>query len=205
MISGQTVGASDASSQVEDMLKRLANPTITFSGSPTAIPKTVEEKLYDALAAFKLRTAAVAMHMDRDWRTRLFAQLDNLLGVENWEHEDLPPSVSSFSTFLRMLLLLRPEVRPGLGASHDGGLIAAWTSGNDRLTVECLSGDMVQWHLAVTIGGERERAAGLTPLRRLVDVLAPYDPRRWFAHEHHIPAARGSHGEIRSMGSSSQR
>jgi hypothetical protein len=149
---------------------------------------SIEEELYDALAVFKTRTAAIAMYIDRDWRSRLFQQLDNLLAVEDWAKEDQAPTVDSFCTFLRLLTSLKPTRRPGLGATTDGHLIATWTRASDRLTIECLPNDLVRWHLSAMIAGEKESAAGLTPLTRLSEVLAPYNPERWFAlnaaHQH---------------------
>jgi hypothetical protein len=127
------------------------------------------------------------MHLDRDWRAKLFGQLDSLLALSDWQVEDAAPTIESYSTFLRMLTLLRPQRRPGLGATFDGRLIATWTVGDDRLTIECLPKDVVRWQLSATIDGERERAAGETPLPRLAAVLRPYDPGRWFQNANHLP------------------
>ena len=82
-----------------------------------------------------------------------------------------------------MLLLVRAKRRPGLGATSDGHLIAMWTIGNDRLTIECLPADEIRWVVFREIDGERESAAGRTVLARLPDVLEPYAPERWFADE----------------------
>jgi hypothetical protein len=183
-----SLGLSPTSNFIQEKLQDFTRPTPTFSGSRVVPLKGREEQLYDALAAFKIRTAAVAMHLDRDWRSRLFRQLDSLLAIEDWEVDDPPPALGSFFTLLRMLILLRPERRPGLGATHDGNLIATWTVGNDRLTIECLPRDIARWYLAVTIEGERERAAAITPLQRLSDVLQPYGLQRWFAHVDNVPA-----------------
>jgi hypothetical protein len=131
----------------------------------------------------------VAMHLDREWRSRLFRQFDSLLAVEDWESDDSPPSIGSFATFLRLLMLLKPTRRPGLGASSDGKLIATWTVGDDRLTIECQPRDFVRWHLSVLIDGERERSAAVTPLRRLSEVLQPYRPERWLKNGKDLPAA----------------
>src|SRR6266851_985409 len=188
LISEPSIGVSPTSALIQQRLKSITAPTPTFIGSPALPPKSLEEKLYDALAAFKIRTATVAMHLDRDWRSRLFHQLDSLLAVEDWDVQDPPPSLASFSTFLRMLILLRPDRRPGLGATDDGNLIAAWTVAGDRLTIECLKEDIVRWNLAATFAGEREKAAAITPLPRLADVLAPYDPARWFRYADHLSA-----------------
>jgi hypothetical protein len=189
LISIPSSGFSQMSKDIDERLEGIRAPTPTFSGHRPAAPQSLEEELYDALASFKVRTALVAMHLDREWRARLFRQFDSLLAIEDWEQSDLPPSLDSYSTLLRMLTLFRPWRRPGLGATHDGHLIATWTVGEDRLTIECLPKDIVRWHLSVLIDGERERAAADTPLQRLSQVLQPYDPNRWFRHANNIPAA----------------
>jgi hypothetical protein len=188
LISTPSAGVGRASELIRERLRTLVEPTPTFAGSRPSASNSLEEQLYDALATFKVRTATVAMHLDRDGRSRLFQQLDSLLAIEDWEADDTPPSIGSFSTFLRMLILLGPNRRPGLGATEDGNFIATWTTGDDRLTIECLVGDIASWHLAVTIDGERERAAGITPIQRLAYVLQPYAPRRWFQDAHPVRA-----------------
>jgi hypothetical protein len=181
-------GFSQTAVQFDQRLEKLAERTPTFIGQPKEGPRSLEEKLYDRLADFKIRTSRVAMHLDRDWRLRLFRQLDSLLDAESWEVDDPPPSLTSFATFLRMLVLLRPARRPGLGAAVDGNLIATWTAGEDHLTIECMAKDQTRWNLAATIDGDRERAAAITPIRRLKSVLSPYGPDRWFDYADNIPA-----------------
>jgi hypothetical protein len=132
------------------------------------------------LARAKVMTSQVAMYLDRDWRDRLFAQLDDLLNVDDWHEDDEPMLIASFETFLRLILHQKPERRPGLGLSHRGHLIAAWTAGADRLTLEFLRDDAIRWSLSCDITGERERAAGETHVARLPEILKPYSPERWF-------------------------
>jgi hypothetical protein len=146
--------------------------------------KTLGEELFDSLASFKIKTSTVAMHLDDQWRLRFFTQLDNLLDEPSWDPEDKPPSLESFTTLLRMLLLLAPERRPGLGASSDGNLVAAWTVGNDRLTIQTLRNDRVKWSLSCDLDGARESAAGNSTLSNLREILSPYRPDRWFRAKH---------------------
>jgi hypothetical protein len=141
---------------------------------------SLEEQLYEARASCKIKTAAVAMYLSNEWRSRFFSQLDNLMDVENWEDEDTPITEASFSTLLRMLLLIWPVKRPGLGATSEGHIIATWSLEKDRLTIECLPGDRVRWVVCKYTEGNRESAAGDSHLTRLHAVLAPYEPRRWF-------------------------
>lgn len=149
--------------------------------APWIADKPLPERLYDALARVKLLTARVSMHLDTEWRSRIFEQLDDLLDAEDWHEGDDPIKASSFETFLRMIIFHNTLRRPGFGVSNRGYLIAAWTSGSDRLTTEFLPNDKVRWVLSCEVDDETERAAGETPVRRLMEVLAPYSPPRWFA------------------------
>ncbi|MGT2502530.1 hypothetical protein ACVOMS_20250 [Bradyrhizobium guangxiense] len=187
-VPSQAIG--DVSKVIAGQVKSLRQPSPTFSGqkqTPAAAP-ALDVQLFDVLAQFKIRTSQVAMHLNRDWRSRLFGQLDSLLNVEDWEPLDRPPTIDSFATFLRLLVFLKPQRRPGLGATAKGELIATWTNGGDRLTIECLPQDLVRWTISVTINEDRERAAGVTPVSRLPAVLAPYGPDRWFVDANRIPA-----------------
>ncbi len=160
--------------------------TLPIKSLPTK--KTLSEDLFDTLASFKIKTSTVAMHLDDQWRLRFFRQLDSLLDEESWDREDKPPSLESFTTMLRMLLLLAPERRPGLGATSDGNLVAAWTVGNDRLTIQALRNDRVKWALSCDLDGARETAAGNSTLSNLRGILSPYRPDRWFRAQH-LPQA----------------
>jgi len=174
---------------INAQIEELRRPSPTFSGKAKPISEAaLEVELFDALLKFKVSTSQVAMHLDRGWRSRLFAQLDSLLDKESWEPLDRPPRLESFATFLRMIIFLRPQRRPGLGATSKGELIATWSVGADRLTIECLPQDLVRWTVSVTINDDRERAAGITPVARLKEVLRPYGPARWFSDGDRISA-----------------
>lgn len=120
------------------------------------------------------------MHLPKEWRDALFKQLDSLLDADEWDSRDVPPMAQSQMTFIRLLLALKPKRRPGLGATQDGNLIAAWTVGAERLTIECLSNDHVMWSLSRARGEEIERAAGTNTIQRMCDILTPYEPSVWF-------------------------
>src|SRR5271169_5166963 len=64
----------------------------------------LEARLFDALAAVKILTAQVAMHLDGEWRRKLFGQLDSLHDPEEWESGDEPVNQSSFATFFKAIL-----------------------------------------------------------------------------------------------------
>jgi hypothetical protein len=145
------------------------------------VKKDLAERLFDALANAKVLTSAVAMHLDRDWRDKLFRQLDSLHDADELEEGDEPLRQSSFATFLKAILMVNPQRRPGLGLSREGHLIAAWTTGRDRLTIEFLPNDRVRWVLARYKDDEPSRFAGQTPVDELAAGLSPHRPERWFS------------------------
>ena len=175
-------GQSSTSKAIQRNIDEITRPSPAHVGQLQRVRPNLEEQLYDTLAAFKIRTAAIAMHLDREWRMKLFAQFDSLLAAEDWDREDSPPTAGSFSTFLRLITFLNPDRRPGLGATYDGHLIATWTVGTDRLTIECLPADRIRWALSHGVGDDRERAAGMTDVRRIAHVLQPYAPAKWFTN-----------------------
>ena len=182
-------GVSSDATKMYEAIRKL-NPGQEWSRPSSVLPlrpreseksSSTAEQLHDALAKAKVFTSRVVMHLQGDWRERLFAQLDDLMDAEDWHEDDTPLKVSSFQTFLRMTIHQSLERRPGFGLSYYGNLIASWTTGKDRLTMEFLVDDTVKWVLACEVDGEVERAAGVTPVRRLPIVLGPYGPDRWFA------------------------
>jgi hypothetical protein len=182
--------------EIARLIAKLRNEPSPASlrSTPRLAPneQPLETRLFDALAAVKILTAQVAMHLDGEWRRKLFAQLDSLHDPEEWESGDEPVSQSSFATFLKAILSIRPERRPGLGLSHSGNLIAAWTTRRDRLTIEFLPNDRVRWVLGRYHDTEEEpaRYAGHTHVSELVEGLSPHHPEHWFsdASKNHEPS-----------------
>lgn len=168
---------------VQDRIDRHVANLRTVGTPATGSPvnaASLQERLFDASAAFKVFTSLVAMHLDDEWRKRLFRTLDSLLDPEEWDEADLPPALVSFQTLMRMLLILKPARRPALGIDNGGNLIASWTTGDDRLTVTCLPGDRVVWVLKRHINGEVVRTAGESKIGLMPKLLAPYSPSVWF-------------------------
>lgn len=174
---------SDTTGQLMDKVASLRNPVSPslLSFAPSAV--TIEERLFDATSAVKMLTAQVAMHMTREWRDKLFIQIESLHDLDEWDTDDKPVERSSFASFLKLILYIKPQRHPGLGLSYEGHLIAAWTAGKDRLTIEFLAKDRVHWVLTRDLGGESERAAGQTVVSRLYECLLPYNPKSWFSYE----------------------
>jgi hypothetical protein len=140
----------------------------------------LELRLFDALAAAKILASQVAMHLDQNWRNELFHQIDSLHDPAEWETDDQPLRGESFSTFLKAVLSIKPERRPGFGLSVEGNLIAAWTTGHDRLTIEFLPSDRVRWVLSRKAEGDTERFAGETGVGRLFSGLKNFNVEHWF-------------------------
>lgn len=184
-------GAASLSSQqtneimrkIEALKNQPSQVALTATHAPSSRENTLEERLFDARANVKILTSAVAMYLEREWREKLFYQIDLLHDPEEWEAEDEPINQSSFKTFLRTYLQIIPKRRPGLGLSYMGNLIAAWTTGRDRLTIEFLPDDNVRWVVTKYFNDEPERGAGQSKISRLLQNLAPYNPECWFSQK----------------------
>jgi hypothetical protein len=175
----------DSSRETRDLAREVAalrnRPSpATLNPGDNLEEKSLHNKMFHALATVKIMTSQVAMHINAEVRERLFKQLDSLHAVEDWEDGDTPIQELSFKTFLKVILTINPERRPGLGLSGGGNLIAAWTTGQDRLTIEFFPHDRVRWILSRHNDGDLERYAGESSAMRLVDGLAAYNPNHWF-------------------------
>jgi len=166
---------------MEQRVSALRIPPSPASLSGPTGGKPLEERLFDATARVKILTSQIAMHLEREWRDKLFRQLESLHDPKEWEPDDEPIQQGSFATFLKAIIQIKPKRRPGLGLSHAGHLIAAWTAGFDRLTIEFLLNDRVRWVVGRRHDDEPEHIAGQTHVSRLVDALAPYNPGIWFS------------------------
>lgn len=145
--------------------------------APTA--QEIDTKLFESRSSFKVAFANIAMHLSSDWRSKLFSQIDALLSPGDWEASDLPVSGDSSLCFIRTILYLKPERRPSVGATQDGNLIAAWTNGENRLTLECRPNDLVRWLVTADLNGHKDTAAGFTTIVSLRTILQPYRPEQW--------------------------
>jgi hypothetical protein len=154
--------------------------SVRLDTRPDSIETPIHERLFDALAAAKVLTSRVAMHLTLEWRDKLFRQLDSLHDPAEWEEGDLPVHQASFMTFLKAMLTINPARRPGLGLSHVGNLIAAWTTGKDRLTIEFMPHDRIRWVLSLHYDDGPVRYAGDAPVGRLNEGLAKHNPEHWF-------------------------
>ena len=145
--------------------------------------KPLDERLYDARACCKIKMSEVSRYLSDEWRKGLYCQLDNLMDIENWEEDDDPITSESFTTFLRLITFLKPARRPGIAATSNGHIIAAWTEETARLTIECQENDKSRWVVSHVVDGVRESGAGVSSLIRLPAVLSPYNPDRWFGND----------------------
>lgn len=165
---------------IANRVTALRNPISPASIALTHNNKSINEQLFDATSGVKILTSQVAMHLDSTFREKLFAQIDYLHDHDDWDPEDKPVQNASFTTFLRTILYIKPKRYPGLGLSYTGNVIAAWTTGKDRLTIEFLPDDQVKWVLSKHYSnGEVERSASQSSVLRILECLAPYNPENW--------------------------
>lgn len=140
----------------------------------------LEEQLHEARRQAKTEILKLAPRISDEWLRNLRWQLDEILNPEAWDDDDKVLSVDSWQSFLRGLFIIRPRRLPGIGLSRDGNIVASWSRTTEHLDIEFKPHDQARWVLAAEIDGQVERASGRTSAFRLTEVLAPYQPERWF-------------------------
>jgi hypothetical protein len=104
-------------------------------------PPSLEEKLFDNAAGLKISLSQIVMHLEPEWRAIIFRQLDDLLNSNSWEEDSAFIEKSTFSTFLRFIIYAAPTRLPSLGVGPTGHILAAWSSGAQRIAVEFFTDD----------------------------------------------------------------
>lgn len=138
----------------------------------------LEANLFNTLSDFKIYISQVSMHLEDSWRHRLFDMLDDLYDATSWDSDDPLTPLASFQTFVRLMLITKPDRFPGVGVTGDKGFAAAWYLGPDRLTIFSYPADRVRFSLSIHEG---ETANGSTTIQNFLSRLESYDPSRWFA------------------------
>ena len=171
---------SKQTQEIESRIKQLRSPAAPSMLGSQVHERSIEEKLFDATAVVKVMTSQVAMYLDSQWRSKLFNQIDLLHDVDEWAQGDEPLQRESFATFLKAICELKPKKRHGLGLTSSGQLIAAWTAGSSRLTIEFLGNNRVKWVISRMIDDEIEHYVGDTTVNRLAAGLGPHHTEEWF-------------------------
>jgi len=201
--SAEAARASELFSSALPPLPTISNPKIALTQSPAAstlnrktrrarstpkvqlvqfaAPKSLEERVFDRLTQLKIRTAQVAMHLDKEWRHALYRQLDFLMEADAWPADMPLPTEESFGTFLKFIIHLRPKARPSLGVEDDGSLVGNWTDSEGQLFVIFQGGEDIRWSALQTIAERIEVISGRTTIDRLIVNASAYNPARWFS------------------------
>ncbi len=166
--------------EIESRIQQLRSPMAPSMRPLQEHEKSLEEKLFDATAGVKVMTSQVAMYLDSQWRSKLFNQIDLLHDLDEWDQGDEPLQRESFATFLKAICELKPKKRPGLGLTPSGQLIAAWTAGSSRLTIEFLGENRVKWVISRMIDDEIEHYVGDSTVDRLAAGLGSHRTEEWF-------------------------
>lgn len=172
---------SSATNDIFEQILSLKTPqSLASFSSITPATKPLDEQLFDATSNVKILTSQVANYLSKDFRNKLFHQLDAMHNVDDWDSDDKPVLQASYSLFLKTITFLKPERIPSLGLSHTGNVLTAWITGNNRLILEFLPDGHLKWIVSGTFDNVTENSSGVTSILRLPKVLAPYYPDIWF-------------------------
>lgn len=143
---------------------------------------SVDEDIFNNLAALKVQTSELAMHLRRNDRDSIFAEIDYLLDPAEFDtKEDCLIDNGAFRSYLRFLTY-SPQARPAtLGVGAGGEVIAVWIGDNNAnkrtLSVEFMADDHVKCSFIHVTDQQQilEAASYIGAIKRLDDVLQPYN------------------------------
>jgi hypothetical protein len=163
---------------IESLQKVARAPHAEFDRQHASSQRTSPEQ---RLVDFQSAISDVSMHLPTGFATGLNRQFANMFDDDAWEAGDELPVVETLRTFLTILIQTNTQRRPGIGTNGRGSITAAWTEGDNRLTVESDAAGRTTWVLTrIRENGGVERAAGDCLAARLLEVLYPYKPGVWF-------------------------
>jgi hypothetical protein len=158
-----------------ETMKRLAEfeKFLPSTGTPNqhTVTTALDSALFEANAEAKIYVSQVAMHISREWRDKLFRQLDTLLDTDEFEEDDAPLNVQSFRVFLKYILQMRPPKRPGLGLTRDGLVIAYWGNETRSFNLEFRIDERAKFYYFDGRPDDAVQLNGLAPLSSLFDYL----------------------------------
>lgn len=130
--------------------------------------KSFEEQIFASLVSLKVAVSQFAMHLTAEERSRIFAELDSVINVDDWHEGDQLPKVEAFEDFLKWMIYSKYFRWISIGSSNDGGLLVAWKTPYVLLTAKFSGGDgfdAVRWTARLSSGTEVGHAAGKCPLK----------------------------------------
>lgn len=167
----------------DGFFKRLGRSVSTqhlseSTNSTTATRSPVGERLrliQDAISD-------VSMHLPSGFARGLNRQFANLMDEDAWEHTDELISLEALSAFLVTLVRTNTTKRPGIGTNGIGSVTAAWTEGQNRLTIEFLPCGRASVIVTRFLQTDEPVRSAFAPMRPdlICTMLAPFAPEVWF-------------------------
>jgi hypothetical protein len=114
-----------------------ANRQITIRSGAAGL----EASVFENRTNLKLATSSVAMHLTAGDRGTLFACIDRLLDISEWEDESSHIDEDGYRTFLRFMIYAHLRRLPNLGVAPNGALLAGWQHEDKSVHVEFFPGD----------------------------------------------------------------
>lgn len=114
----------------------------------------LEELIFNSLSAVKRLTALASPHLDAEWRKDLFAQLDLLHDIDEWQQHNRPVNLESYSAFLFGLMRLRPKRRPSIGIDLAGNITAIWFKAHEQAACLFYPSGAIDWS-AISSGTQK--------------------------------------------------
>lgn len=154
--------------------------TQTIQAFPTP---QLSDALATRLSVLKTTASKVSSWLQADWITSIHKQLDYIMTEDAWDDDDALPLAESFLGLLRLIIHLRPSIKPSIGFSHVGYATATWRDAELLLFLELQNEALVRWAVSFNPGLQRNTAAGVSQLDGLKPWLEASGAKKWFAYD----------------------
>ena len=153
------------------------------------------DELRSERARFRALLQRLRLTLSTKYRDQLIARTELLAAELDDEEPGRVPAVDSLQSMATFLTLNPLMSFPEIVLTPDGHFRGEWHRGRDRhLAVTFLSAGEVRYVIFAKRPGARllwpmakvDRQSGVTSVDRLMDLLAPFAPRRWVENEGQI-------------------
>ncbi len=153
-----TIGARNV--DLNNLNRLIVGESNSASVVRSAPSQNFAATIFNTLVELKVGVAQYAMHLSPDVRAKLFADLDEIINIEDWYEEDALPKYLSFRDFLKWTIYSKRFNWTSIGISDEGNILVAWKSAKALLTARYDGEGRVWWTATINSEGEKNLAAG---------------------------------------------
>lgn len=129
------------------------------------------------LSAVLALLSEYSVHLDPKIRAGLLAQTRMIFDPNDWDDEETHPSIDSFRSMVKCIVELSPGIRPNLGVTDDGQMIAMWFNKSSKAVLEFFANDRMRWLVSYPDDGTVGRASGMESIAVVRAIVVAHQVR----------------------------